>query len=78
MIRIIQLLYCHEKQIWKEQTVVNVKALFNRVRVKLIEKYKCFFRQDLDWDSGTQLNTGNNSRSYSKIKVYLLMKIAIY
>ena len=52
-----------------EQTVVNVKALINRVRVKLIEKYKCFFMQVLDCNSGTRVNTGNKLLTYSKIKI---------
>ena len=46
MIRSV-LLECDEKQVWEEQTVVNVRALISRVRVKLIEKYKCFFQAGL-------------------------------
>ena len=41
------LLECDEKQVWEERTVMNVKALVNRVRVKLIENYKCFFQTGL-------------------------------
>ena len=63
------LLECDEKQVWEERTVMNVKALVNRVRVKLIEKYKCFFRQVLDCNSGTRENTGNKLRTCSKVKI---------
>ena len=72
------LLECVEKQVWKEQTVVNVKTLVNRVRVKLIEKYKCLFRQVLTWrrktskyvfDAGRRVNTSNKLRTYSKIRI---------
>ncbi len=62
------LLECDEKQVWEEQTVVNVKALINHVRVKLIDKHKCFFGQILDSDSGTRVNTGNKLSIYSNIK----------
>ena len=41
MIRSV-LLECDEKQLWEEETVVNVTALVNRVRVKLIENTNAF------------------------------------
>ncbi len=64
------LLECDKKQVWEGRTVVNVKALINHVRVKLIEiKIQCFFRQVLDSNSGTRVNTGNKLRTCSKIKI---------
>ncbi len=36
-------MYCYESQVGEEQADVNIKALINPVRVKLVEKYMFFF-----------------------------------